>query len=104
MRALSETDRELVEAAPEAIRRRYRYDWQEVGAALRTRYGDDCHRRQSRRLSWAHGGLRRGHRDRRRRSPRRRTGHRHHRRGAASQRRARPAAIAVVSPAAPAAT
>ena len=37
--ALSEADRELVEAASDAIRKRYRYDWQEVGAALRTRSG-----------------------------------------------------------------
>jgi len=36
---LSEADRELIEAARDAIRRRYRYDWQEVGAALRTRSG-----------------------------------------------------------------
>ena len=39
MTALSDTDRALVEAASDAIRRRYRYDWQEVGAALRTRSG-----------------------------------------------------------------
>jgi cytidine deaminase len=36
---LSEADRKLVEAASEAIRKRYRYDWQEVGAALRLRSG-----------------------------------------------------------------
>jgi cytidine deaminase len=36
---LSDKDRELVEAATEAIKRRYRDDWQEVGAALRTRSG-----------------------------------------------------------------
>ena len=36
---LSEKDQELVEAAREAIARRYRNDWQEVGAALRTRSG-----------------------------------------------------------------
>jgi cytidine deaminase len=36
---LSERDRELIAAASEAIKRRYRYDWQEVGAALRTRDG-----------------------------------------------------------------
>jgi cytidine deaminase len=36
---LSERDRELILAASEAIQRRYRYDWQEVGAALRTRDG-----------------------------------------------------------------
>jgi cytidine deaminase len=36
---LSAADRELVEAACDAIRRRYRYDWQEVGAALRLRSG-----------------------------------------------------------------
>ena len=38
-RALSKADRELVEAASEAIRKRYRYDWQEVGAAIRLRSG-----------------------------------------------------------------
>jgi cytidine deaminase len=37
--ALSEADRALVEAASDAIRKRYRFDWQEVGAALRTRSG-----------------------------------------------------------------
>jgi cytidine deaminase len=37
--ALSEADRELIEAAREIIRKRYRFDWQEVGAALRTRSG-----------------------------------------------------------------
>jgi cytidine deaminase len=37
--ALSEADRKLIEAASEAIRKRYRYDWQEVGAALRMRSG-----------------------------------------------------------------
>jgi cytidine deaminase len=37
--ALSEADRELIEAASDAIRKRYRYDWQEVGAALRLRSG-----------------------------------------------------------------
>jgi cytidine deaminase len=36
---LSDRDRELVEAAAEAIRKRYRLDWQEVGAALRSRSG-----------------------------------------------------------------
>jgi cytidine deaminase len=36
---LSEEDRELVEAATAAIKRRYRNDWQDVGAALRTRSG-----------------------------------------------------------------
>jgi cytidine deaminase len=36
---LSEADRKLIEAASEAIRKRYRYDWQEVGAALRMRSG-----------------------------------------------------------------
>lgn len=39
MTALNQADRELIEAARDAIRRRYRYDWQEVGAALRTRSG-----------------------------------------------------------------
>jgi cytidine deaminase len=36
---LTEGDRELVAAATAAIKRRYRDDWQEVGAALRTRSG-----------------------------------------------------------------
>lgn len=36
---LTDKDRELVAAASEAIRLRYRHDWQEVGAALRTRSG-----------------------------------------------------------------
>ena len=36
---LSEKDLELIAAAREAIRQRYRNDWQEVGAALRTRDG-----------------------------------------------------------------
>jgi cytidine deaminase len=37
--ALTGRDMELIEAASDAIRKRYRYDWQEVGAALRTRSG-----------------------------------------------------------------
>jgi cytidine deaminase len=36
---LSNADQELIDAAAEAIRKRYRYDWQEVGAALRLRSG-----------------------------------------------------------------
>ncbi len=36
---LSKSDRELIAAATAAIRERYRDDWQEVGAALRTRAG-----------------------------------------------------------------
>jgi cytidine deaminase len=36
---LGKADRELVAAATEAIKLRYRDDWQEVGAALRTRSG-----------------------------------------------------------------
>jgi cytidine deaminase len=36
---LSEKDRELIDAAAKAIRARYRYDWQEVGAAIRLRSG-----------------------------------------------------------------
>lgn len=36
---LNDKDRELVKAASEAIKSRYRNDWQEVGAALRTRDG-----------------------------------------------------------------
>ncbi|MGA8613406.1 MAG: cytidine deaminase [Xanthobacteraceae bacterium] len=36
---MSKADKELVDAATAAIKERYRYDWQEVGAALRTRSG-----------------------------------------------------------------
>jgi len=36
---LGGAERELIAAATAAIRRRYRDDWQEVGAALRTRSG-----------------------------------------------------------------
>jgi cytidine deaminase len=36
---LSAQDHELIEAACAAIKRRYRNDWQEVGAAMRTRDG-----------------------------------------------------------------
>ena len=36
---LSDTDQELIAAAREAIKSRYRNDWQEVGAAMRTRDG-----------------------------------------------------------------
>src|SRR6201999_3271737 len=36
---LSKADRALIEAACDAIRKRYRYDWQEVGAAIRLRSG-----------------------------------------------------------------
>jgi cytidine deaminase len=36
---LSDRDHELVAAARDAIKRRYRNDWQEVGAAVRTRDG-----------------------------------------------------------------
>jgi cytidine deaminase len=36
---LSGADRELIAAATAAIKQRYRNDWQEVGAALRTRSG-----------------------------------------------------------------
>ena len=36
---LGEADRALIDAASDAIRKRYRYDWQEVGAAIRTRSG-----------------------------------------------------------------
>ena len=39
MTALSEADRRLIEMASDVIRKRYRYDWQEVGAALRLRSG-----------------------------------------------------------------
>jgi len=37
--ALSAKDQELVDAATAAIKSRYRNDWQEVGAAVRTRSG-----------------------------------------------------------------
>ena len=37
---LSRADKELIAAATAAIKERYRYDWQEVGAALRTRSGN----------------------------------------------------------------
>jgi cytidine deaminase len=37
--ALSKKDQELIDAATEAIKLRYRPDWQEVGAAFRTRGG-----------------------------------------------------------------
>ena len=36
---LTEKDQELIAAATKAIKERYRNDWQEVGAALRTRDG-----------------------------------------------------------------
>ncbi len=36
---LSDPDQNLIAAATDAIKRRYRNDWQEVGAALRTRDG-----------------------------------------------------------------
>ena len=36
---LTEKDRELIAVAREAIQKRYRDEWQEVGAALRTRDG-----------------------------------------------------------------
>jgi cytidine deaminase len=36
---LSKKDQELIDAATKAIKSRYRDDWQEVGAALRTRDG-----------------------------------------------------------------
>ncbi|MGA7787362.1 MAG: cytidine deaminase [Xanthobacteraceae bacterium] len=36
---MSRTDQELIAAASAAIKSRYRDDWQEVGAALRTRSG-----------------------------------------------------------------
>jgi len=38
-KGLGKADRELIVAATAAIRERYRNDWQEVGAALRTRSG-----------------------------------------------------------------
>ena len=36
---LSKQDNALIDAASEAIKKRYRNDWQEVGAAMRTRDG-----------------------------------------------------------------
>jgi cytidine deaminase len=36
---LTDTDHELIDAATKAIKARYRNDWQEVGAAMRTRDG-----------------------------------------------------------------
>ena len=39
MSSLSEDDKKLIAAASEAITKRYRNDWQEVGAAMRTRDG-----------------------------------------------------------------
>ena len=39
MSKLSNDDKELIAAASEAIKSRYRNDWQEVGAAMRTRDG-----------------------------------------------------------------
>ena len=37
---LGKADKELIAAATAAIKQRYRYDWQGVGAALRTRSGE----------------------------------------------------------------
>lgn len=39
MSKLTNDDKELIAAASEAIKSRYRNDWQEVGAAMRTRDG-----------------------------------------------------------------
>lgn len=39
MTKLSDKDQELIDAATKAIKSRYRNDWQEVGAAMRTRDG-----------------------------------------------------------------
>ncbi len=39
MSKLTDTDHELIDAATKAIKARYRNDWQEVGAAMRTRDG-----------------------------------------------------------------
>ena len=36
---LTKADKDLIETASEAIKKRYRNDWQEVGSALRTRTG-----------------------------------------------------------------
>ncbi len=39
MSKLTDKDQELIDAATAAIKQRYRNDWQEVGAAMRTRDG-----------------------------------------------------------------
>ncbi len=39
MSKLTDKDKELIDAATAAIKQRYRNDWQEVGAAMRTRDG-----------------------------------------------------------------
>ena len=39
MSKLTDKDQELIDAATRAIKKRYRNDWQEVGAAMRTRDG-----------------------------------------------------------------
>jgi len=39
MSKLTDKDQELIDAATKAIKQRYRNDWQEVGAAMRTRDG-----------------------------------------------------------------
>jgi cytidine deaminase len=39
MSKLTDKDQELIDAATKAIKARYRNDWQEVGAAMRTRDG-----------------------------------------------------------------
>jgi cytidine deaminase len=39
MTKLTDKDKELIDAATKAIKSRYRNDWQEVGAAMRTRDG-----------------------------------------------------------------
>ena len=39
MTKLTDKDQELIDAATQAIKQRYRNDWQEVGAAMRTRDG-----------------------------------------------------------------
>ncbi len=39
MTKLTDQDKELIDAATKAIKSRYRNDWQEVGAAMRTRDG-----------------------------------------------------------------
>ena len=39
MTKLTDKDQELIDAATQAIKSRYRNDWQEVGAAMRTRDG-----------------------------------------------------------------
>ena len=83
--ALSDKDKELIEAASGAIKKRYRNEWQEVGAALRTRDGRvvtgvniDAY---IGRIAVCAEAIAVGRADHRRRRPR----HRNHRRGPPSE-------------------